>query len=243
MNVTNDEGPASGFPNGKFGGRPGSGAALAGVALGVLYFTYLAIFLPFLPGTGGVAGHDYGLHFPNLLTGFYWHLQNGLFAIPWFSPSQCGGFPYFPDPNVAYVSLPQFLVFAVSPMQAVRVTFVLFSLIGLLGCYLMMRRAFGASRVASVLAAGLFLFNGFFTYRMLIGHLTFHAFALTPLMIAALLPASSARDAWSQSNAGLAIRACVAGLCLAYMFQSGMVHGIPPVLLATAVVILIHGMC
>jgi len=237
------EGSASHFPQGGFLGRDEVRIGLAGVVLGILYLTYLAIYLPFLPNANGAVGHDYGLHFPNLLAGFYWHLQNGLFSIPWFSPSQCGGFPYFPDPNVIYFSVPQFLVFAVSPMRAVQLTFALFSLIGLVGCYILMRRGFRSSRIAAVMVAGLFLFNGFFTYRMLIGHLTFHAFALTPLMIAALLPASAERDAWSLSRAGLAIRACIAGLCLAYMFQSGMVHGIPPALLATVIVILIHVMC
>ena len=70
-----------------------------------------------------------------------------------------------------------------------------------------------------------FYFNGFFAYRMLIGHLTFHAFMLAPLMIAALLSATTGNRV---SRAGLVARVCIAALCLAYMFQSGMVHGIPP---------------
>lgn len=241
-------GTASPSPQAQNPDRSGIQVGLAVTALGVLYLIYLAIYLPFLPMAGGTVGHDYGLHFPNLLTGFYWHLQNGLFAIPWFSPGQCGGFPYFPDPNVAYFSVPQFLVFVVSPMQAVQFTFLLFSLIGLVGCYILMRCGFRSSRVAAVLAAGLFLFNGFFTARMLVGHLTFHAFALTPLMIAALLPGlpdcrKSSQSRFRLARAGFVVRTCIAGLCLAYMFQSGMVHGIPPVLLATVIIILIHALC
>jgi hypothetical protein len=245
MNVElkQETGTASPSPQARNRDRNGIQAGLVVIALGVLYLIYLAIYLPFLPTAGGTVGHDYGLHFPNLLTGFYWHLQNGLFSIPWFSPGQCGGFPYFPDPNVAYFSVPQFMVFLVSPMRAVQFTFLLFSLIGLAGCYILMRGGFRSSRVAAVLAAGLFLFNGFFTTRMLVGHLTFHAFALTPLMIAALLPGLQGCGQWSRSRVGLAVRACIAGLCLAYMFQSGMVHGIPPVLLATVIIILIHALC
>jgi hypothetical protein len=154
--------------------------------------------------------------------------------------SQCGGFAYFPDPNVAYYSVPQFLVFLVSPMRAVQLTFLLFSLIGLAGCYGLMRHAFRSSRSAAVLAAGIFVFNGFFAYRMLIGHLTFHAFALIPVMAVAVLPPVPDRRPPLLELVG---RACVAAACLAYMFQSGMVHGIPPALLAMAVILIIHGLC
>jgi hypothetical protein len=179
------------------------------------------------------------LHFPNLLTGYFWFLHNGFSAIPWFSPSQCGGFAYFPDPNVAYFSVPQFLVFVVSPMRAIQLTFLLFSLIGLAGSYWLMRHAFRSSRAAAVLVAGIFLFNGFFTYRMLIGHLTFHAFTLIPLLAVSVLTDPDRRSPLLEFLG----RACVAGACLAYMFQSGMVHGIPPALLAVAGILTIHALC
>lgn len=243
VDIRQKTGPAARSASARHLNSERASLAFATIALGVLYLVHAAIFLPFLPAANGTVGHDYGLHFPNLLTGYYWVLQNGLFAIPWFSPGQCGGFPYFPDPNVAYFSVPQVLVPFVSPMRAVQLAFLLFSLSGLLGGYILMRRGFGSSRTAAVLTAGLFLFNGFFASRMLTGHLTFHAFALAPLMMAALLPNALDRDRKRQSWAELAVRMCVAGLCLAYMFQSGMVHGIPPVLLATAVIFLIHGLC
>jgi hypothetical protein len=213
---------------------------VAALVCGILYVVYLSIYLPFLPNSNGTLGHDYGLHFPNLLTGYYWFIQNGAWSLPWFSPSQCGGFPYFPDPNVGYLSIPQFLVFLVPPMRAVQITFALFALVGLLGSYMLMRAGFRSSRTAAVLAAGFFLFNGFFAYRVLIGHLTFHAFMLVPLMITALLSATTGDRV---SRAGFVARACIAALCLAYMFQSGMVHGIPPALIAAAAVILIHALC
>jgi hypothetical protein len=220
--------------------RNGTENAVAALVCGILYVVYLSIYLAFLPNSNGTLGHDYGLHFPSLLTGYYWFIQNGAWSLPWFSPSQCGGFPYFPDPNVGYLSIPQFLVLFVPPTQAVQITFALFALMGLLGSYMLMRAGFRSSRTAAVVAAGFFLFNGFFAYRMLIGHLTFHAFMLMPLMIAALISAT-AHD--RVSRAGFVARACVAALCLAYMFQSGMVHGIPPVLIAAAMVILIHALC
>ncbi|NWO72602.1 hypothetical protein, partial [Escherichia coli] len=80
--------------------------------------------LKFLPLNGNLVGPDYSLFFPNLLTGYYWYLRNGLFEIPWFSPSQCAGFPFFSDPNVPFYSVPQFISFLVSPMTAVQGTFI-----------------------------------------------------------------------------------------------------------------------
>ena len=222
------------------GPMPRFKTALCFIVCTVLFAVYAAIYLPFLPTPYSTVGHDYSLHLPNFLTGYYWYLQNGLWTTPWFSPSQCGGFPFFADPNVIYFSLTQLLVLTVSPMRAIQLTFLLFALIGMVGAFLLMRRSFQSSHTAATVAAALFLFNGFFAYRVLIGHLTFHAFALVPLMTAAILPAP--RD-HRLLRLDLGTRVCVVALCLAYMFQSGMVHGIPPALIAVVAIILIHALC
>jgi hypothetical protein len=204
-----------------------------------LWLVFLFNALRFLPTANNLIGPDYSLHFPNLLTGYYWFLRNGLTTIPWFSPSQCGGFPFYPDPQVAYFSVPQLLVFLVSPITAVQITIALFSLIGLVGTYWLMRHVFLASRPAASLAACLFLFNGFYLSRMLVGHFTFHPFTLAPFLVAALLPAGPRPYG---SSGSVAIRISIAAACLAYMLQAGMVHGIPPMLIAAAVLILVHGL-
>lgn len=205
----------------------------------VLWTIYGAIFLPYLPLASGLMGHDYSFYLPNLLAGYNWALQNNYWSIPWFTPAICGAMPFYADMNAAYFSAPQILTLFVSPLRAVQITFMLFAFIGMWSAYGLMRMAFGASRIASLVAAALFLFNGFYAYRMLIGHLTFHAFALAPLLMATLLPRTF------QSLPGIGetlVRGCLAALCLAYMFHSGMIHAIPPVLMACAVVILIHGL-
>src|SRR5262249_34906318 len=148
----------------------------------------------------------------------------------------CGGFPYFSDPNVAYHSVPQFLVLFTEPVRAVQTTFLTFAFIGYCGFYVLARRAFGISRAASVLVAVVFMFNGLYAYRMLIGHLTFHAFMLTPIAIAAVLPHQSR----SYGKGSVLPRICIAGVCFAYMFQSGFVHGILPTLLATMTLLLLQ---
>ena len=220
--------------------RPSIRNAVCATVCALLYVVYAAIYLPFLPNAYGTVGHDYSLHFPNLLTGYYWYLQNGLWATPWFSPSQCGGVPFFPDPNVVYMTITQLLVIVVSPMRAIQLTFLLFALIGMAGTFLLMRQSFQSSRTAATVAAGLFLFNGFFAARMLIGHLTFHAITLLPLMVAAVLPPVSAsrRSLWEYG-----VRIVVAGSCLAYMFEAGMVQVIPAMLISAAAVMLVHALC
>src|SRR5205085_11769101 len=48
-------------------------AAVAAATLAI----YAAIFLPYLPNARGMLGGDYSLHFPDLLVGYFWFLQNG----------------------------------------------------------------------------------------------------------------------------------------------------------------------
>jgi len=206
--------------------------AMVPVAVGgfLLVLYYRAEFA-LLPNAQGLWAADYALHFPNLLVGVFWRLNNGLAAAPWFDPALCGGVPYFADPNVAFYAVPQYLAFFLPIGDAIRATMALFAAVGFFGAYGLMRRSFGASQAAAALCAGLFLFNGFFAARMLAGHLTFHAFMLAPVLAWAVLPD---RGLAARGWASLVARGGAAALALAYMFQSGMVHGIPPVALSVA---------
>ncbi len=193
---------------------------------------YLWIYLPQLPASGAPWGHDYALHLPNLLAGQYWFQTNGSLAVPWFNPGQCAGVPFLGDLNVAYYSLPQWATFAFGPIAAVRFTLVVFAVLGAGGFYLLMRGPLAASPWAAATAAVLFLFSGFFTHRMIVGHLTFHPFTLAPWLAWAFLAGGAGRRFWP---------AAVGGLIFAYMFHAGMVHGIAPVVLAVATILLAHG--
>jgi hypothetical protein len=214
-----------------FGDRmEATGCALVGV-LAVLIYAWLNI--GYLPSSGRDWGDDYALHLPNLLAGCYWGAHSGL-ALPWFSPAQCGGVPYLADLNVAYYSLPQWLAFVLGPVPAVRATFVIFAALGACGFFALLVQRFGSSQQAALTGAVLFLFSGFYTARMLIGHLTFHPFALIPWVAWSLL--TPVGD-WRQTIRGVVL----AGLAFAYMFHAGMVHGIPPVFLALIVIVAVHG--
>jgi hypothetical protein len=200
--------------------------------LAISYAAYLAIFLPLLPPGGIGLGHDYAQQLPNLLTGYFYFLRNGLWQVPWFTPAQCAGVPFFGDLNVGYFTLPGFLTFLTDPLSAVRITFAVFAAIGLVGAYALARVPFRASQAASVAVAVIFLFNGFYAYRVLIGHLTFHPVMLAPWLGFVLLP--SARGS-------LAVAAVLGGTVLSLMFEAGMVHGIMPVVFATILILLAHG--
>jgi hypothetical protein len=225
-------------PEGDASSGRGGDAAAAG-ALIVCFAAYLWLFLPAVPGFGPMYAADYGLHLPNLLAGYFHFLANGLLSVPWFSPAECGGVPFIADLNVAYYSLPQALTVFIDPANAVRATFVVFSALGLVGFYLLLRSRFGASPWAAATAAVLFLFNAFFVTRMAIGHLTFHPFMLAPwLAWAALLPARPG-TCWTWRRVVLAT--VLVGAIFAYQFQAGMQHIIIPVALAAGVIVLVHG--
>ncbi len=147
----------------------------------VLLFAYKLIFIDLLFMPDGTMGHDYAYFLPVLLSGYFWYQTNGLAHIPWFTPSQCGGLPFLGDLQVPFYSAPQVLTFLQPPSDAVATTFLLFAAIGYLGAYGLLRFAFCTGPWMSAAGAAIFMFNGFYAYRVLIGHLTFHAFMLTPL--------------------------------------------------------------
>jgi hypothetical protein len=202
--------------------------------LAALTACYAALFLPYMPNASGQVGSDYAFFFPEMLSGYFWFLKNGVLAIPWFSPAECGGSPFFPDPQSGFYTVPQFLVFAMPPLQAIQVTFLSFAVLGAIGSYWLMRDAFRASIPAATLTAALFMFNGFYVARMLAGHLTFHAYMLLPALAAALLPAGQ------PGRAGWVLRIGLAALILAYMVQAGMAHVLPPAILSLALVALLQ---
>jgi hypothetical protein len=81
------------------------------------------------------------------------------------------------------------------------------------------------------------MFNGFFISRMIYGQLTFHAFMLLPLVSFLLLEPAPQKSLFDHLS-----RSAWAALPLGYMFYAGMVHGLPPVLLAIVIIALIHGL-
>jgi len=131
------------------------------VSAGVLLIAYVWLFVDFFPNRNGALGHDYAYYLPALLDGFIWYRTNGLWEVPWFTPSFCGGWIIHPNIQNVYYALPGFLVLWFDPLTAVRLYWVIFASVGFVGAYLLMRGPFRTSPPAALLAAGLFLFNVF----------------------------------------------------------------------------------
>ncbi len=206
---------------------------------GLLLVVHAAVFLRFFPNARQGLGHDFGYFFPALLDGYFWFKSNGIGEVPWFSPAACGGVPVLPNPLRGYYTVSQFWAFLFDPLDAVRLTLVFFAGVGLWGAYRLLRRSFGLSEETALYGAGVFLFNGFFAHRMLIGHLGYCHFMLLPLIASLLIEPVAARDGGSRRP--LMTGCLLAGCLLAAAVQSEFVTTMVPALFALVLIGSIHG--
>jgi hypothetical protein len=201
-------------------------ASLGGLHLLMGYFS---------PNLSGRMGHDYSYFLPRLLDGYLWWRQNGFFAVPWFTPSFFGGIPSFPNPQNMYYSIPQALTIPFGPLTAVYITILLFGALGFGGMYLLLAGPFRASPAVCVFGAFIFMFNGFFLARMIVGHFAFHSFMLTPWIVFFLVRRTEGAPA-----PALLRDSAAAGLMLAYMAFSGGLALAPMMVAAILMAGLIH---
>jgi hypothetical protein len=136
-----------------------------------ILFIHQIIFQNLIIFDNSMVAEDFYFSLPNLIFGKIWYLKNGLFNPPHFIASQGGGIPFYADPQSSYYSIFQifFILFKIS--TSLKVIFFLFSLIGFFGSYLLLKKSFKFERYTSLLCATLFIFNGFFVNRFLVGHL------------------------------------------------------------------------
>ncbi len=198
-----------------------------GLFLSVFHFLYHGFF----PTERGTLGHDFGLALSGCTDGFIWFAKNGLFEVPWFTPSFCAGIPLFADPQSGYYSVPQWLSFVVDPLTAAYLTLLLFASLGYFGMYVLARRAFGLSLVWSIFAAALFFFNTFQPYRTILGEYGYHGLTLVPWLAWFLVRPAASRI----GKVGCAF---LAGLIAAYWLQSGLTTLMLPAALGVAFVLL-----
>lgn len=185
----------------------------------LLLTTYHLIFRNFFPLPNGLMGHDYTLTLAGLLDGYLWYRNNGFITPPWFTPSFCGGQAFFSDPQSIFYSVPQFLSFIVAPLQAVYWAFLIFAGLGFWGMYLFARANLKIGQQAAIIAAAIFMFNGFYAQRMIIGHYGFQSFTLVPFITYLLLNNSTHRIFFTKTKEFAPLSA---GILIAYWFHSGM---------------------
>jgi len=214
---------------------------LAGIVLASIA-AYVVHLLAFFPNARGRIGHDYEYFLPLLLAGKYWIAENGLLAAPRFSPAFCGGMPFLANPQSIFYSAPQALAFVLGPLASFAVTAIAFAGMGALGTFMLMRRRFATSLPAAVLGAVIFLFNGFLFYRMAVGHVTYHAVGLMPLLCYLLLTPIDRELAPGRRIAAAAGPVAGAAAILAYFVYAGAGNALVPLAIACAIVWLIHAM-
>lgn len=203
----------------------------------LLLVAYHLVFYQFFPNRNGMVGHDYSSGIPHLLAGYYWFQANGIWEVPWFTPAFCGGQPFFADPQSGYYSAGQLLMLVVDPLTGAYLAMLLFATLGYWGFYVLLRRGFAASRSAAVLAAAIFMFNGFFAHRMVVGHYGYHGIMLVPWFAYFLIaPLKANSSPWLRNGAA----GWAAGIVGAYWVQSGLGTLIVPALLAVVVIILLR---
>lgn len=218
-------------------GRPSRWQAPEWLTVGLIFLLLLAVFHGiygrFFPTSQGTMGHDCDLAFASMVDGYIWFAKNGLWEVPWFTPSFCGGQPYFADPQSGYYSVLQWLTFITDPLTATYGTLLLFASVGFFGIYLLARRYFGLALPWAILAAALYFFNGFLPHRMIIGHLGYYGLTLAPWLALALLTPVTSRA----STLGFGI---LAGLIAAYWLQSGLTTLMVPAALSVALILLVY---
>jgi len=178
---------------------------------------------------GATIGTDYSYFMPWLLSGYFWFQQNGL-SIPWFTPAFCAGIPHFANPQSLYYSIPQLLTIVTDPLTSVAITTWLFAFAGFAGMWLL-ASLYSRSPVVALFAAFAFAFNGMFLGRMHVGHLSFHAAMLLPLVCYLLLVPRRGARRW--------LDAVFAGALLAYFIHAGAGVLVPPAGVALMFVLLI----
>ena len=182
----------------------------------LVIFAHQIIFQNFFPNINSYIGHDYSFFMPNLIFGKIW-FQKNLFSIPWFSPSFCCGVPFFADPQSSFYSFQQIIFILFSPVMALKLSFLFYSLISFFGFFFLVNKSFKLNIYLSLLAASLFLFNGFFNYRAIIGHLGYLSYAFIPLFSLVLIHSFEKREEKLKSFFYLLI----SGLLFANFIHSG----------------------
>ena len=198
----------------------------------------------FFPTPQGTLGHDWSYFLPTLLAGNYWIAENGLLAAPIFTPAFCAGVPFLANPQSVFYSVPQALFLVVSPVTLGHLLLVGSAMVGAAGAYRLARGPFGTSREAATLAAVLFLFNGFLTFRLAIGQPHFHTFALIPWITWALLrdPGGRPGDRLDRTARHAATAGAV-GLALAYFVYAGAPNILVPAGFAVLLLWFLHALC
>ena len=180
-----------------------------------IFIVHQYIFQNFFPNSKDLLGHDYEYFIPSFVFGKIW-FSNNFFSVPWFTPSFCCGIPFYADPQSMYYSIPQIIFLVFDPILSVKIIFFILSLISYVGMFLLIRGNFKYNGYVSLLCASLFLFNGFFVYRAIAGHVGYLGFIFVPLYCYFLI-----KSCENLSNNSSYVYLILSSIIFANFFHSG----------------------
>ena len=183
----------------------------------IIFLAHQLIYQDFFPNKNLLLGNDYSLFLPQFIFGKVW-FNNNFLSIPWFSPSFCCGLPFYGDPQTMYYSLQQLFFLFFSPLTSLKLMYLFFSFACFLGTFLLLHKSFNKNIYISLIAATLFLFNGFFNYRFIIGHVTYINFIFIPLYCYLLIKSFESEN----NNAKSIFYILVSSLLLTHIIQSSL---------------------
>lgn len=154
-----------------------------------LLVSYHLIFSGFFLTRNETLGHDWSWIIPGYLRDYADYLRHGM---PFFSNGELFRLVTSPaachSPIYYLFSVPHDLVSwlialgGLDPVQLAYAQLLFYASVGYAGMYLLLNRVFALEPPMAVLGAGLFMFNGFYAHRIMIGHL-FFSVMLLPLLV------------------------------------------------------------
>ena len=201
--------------------------------IGLIIFTFhQLIFLTYL--NTGSFHFDFQSAFSRLTFGKIWFLKNGI-SIPWFTPHICCGAPYYANPQSEFYSPIQLLFILFAPLTSIKITFFLYSLLSFIGSYLLLKNSFNLNKQASLIGSSIFLFNHYFAFHFLSGHIGWGLFSIIPIFF---YIAEKSHKKTKKLNSIFLIFS--AGLIFSMMMHSGGSRIIMEILVSIYFLILLH---
>jgi hypothetical protein len=102
--------------------------------------------------------------------------------LPLWNPWMSGGVPLFANPQFGLFSIQALLTLSFGAIYGLKLTYVLYAVVGLWGMIFLTRRVFKASALRSLLVAYIWIFSGFFAGHN-ISHITTVSFFLLPWLL------------------------------------------------------------
>ena len=117
-----------------------------------------------------------------------------------------------------YYSIQQLFFLFFSPLTSLKLMYLFFSFGCFLGTFLLLHKSFNRNIYISLIAATLFLFNGFFNYRFIVGHATYFNFIFIPFYCYLLIKSFESEN----NNAKSIFYILVSSLLLTHILQSSL---------------------